>query len=217
MNISQVHRLKELEEENRKLKQIYADLALDNKIMKDVIEKKVIVPEQKKEIVSELVEEYDIIVTRACLLMMIHRSSFYYLAKKDDSEVVDALREASEFGDDFWKIFRRLRNQGRQWNQKKVYRVYKSMCYNKRIRLRKRLPARVKEPLITLVVPNHTWSMDFVSDSLSSGRKYRVLNIIGEAVTQEMSMSMPTERAISILERVNGAVASHRQFVAIMV
>ena len=40
MNVSQIRRLKELEEENRKLKQMYADLALDNRILKDVIGKK---------------------------------------------------------------------------------------------------------------------------------------------------------------------------------
>ncbi len=40
MEVSQITRLKELEEENRRLKQMYADLALDNKILKDVIEKK---------------------------------------------------------------------------------------------------------------------------------------------------------------------------------
>ena len=40
MDVSQVRRLKELEEENRRLKQMYADLALDNQILKDVIEKK---------------------------------------------------------------------------------------------------------------------------------------------------------------------------------
>lgn len=39
MDVSQVRRLKELEEENRRLKQMYADLALDNRILKDVIEK----------------------------------------------------------------------------------------------------------------------------------------------------------------------------------
>ena len=39
MEVSQVRRLKELEEENRKLKQMYAELGLDNKILKDVIEK----------------------------------------------------------------------------------------------------------------------------------------------------------------------------------
>lgn len=40
MDVSQVKRLKEFEEENRKLKQMYADLALDNQILRDVIEKK---------------------------------------------------------------------------------------------------------------------------------------------------------------------------------
>ena len=40
MDVSQVRRLKELEEENRELKQMYADLALDNRILRDVIEKK---------------------------------------------------------------------------------------------------------------------------------------------------------------------------------
>ena len=39
MDVSQVKRLKELEEENRNLKQMYADLALDNRILRDVIEK----------------------------------------------------------------------------------------------------------------------------------------------------------------------------------
>ena len=40
MEVNQISRLKELEDENRRLKQMYADLALDNKILKDVIEKK---------------------------------------------------------------------------------------------------------------------------------------------------------------------------------
>ncbi|MGL5957842.1 MAG: DDE-type integrase/transposase/recombinase [Phocaeicola sp.] len=137
--------------------------------------------------------------------MMIHRSSFYYVEKRDDSEAIDAIREASEFGDGFWKIFQRLRNQGKQWNHKKVYRVYRSMCFNKRVRLKKRLAARVKQPLLSPDTPNNTWSMDFVSDSLNSGRKFRVLNIVDdfnrEAIVQEISMSMPAERVIRILEK----------------
>lgn len=48
--------------------------------------------------------------------------------------------------------------------------------------------------------------MDFVSDTLNSGRTFRVLNILDdfnrEAVAQEISMSMPSERVIRILERV---------------
>jgi putative transposase len=40
MEVSQLRRLKELEEENRKLKQMYADLSLEHKVLKDIVEKK---------------------------------------------------------------------------------------------------------------------------------------------------------------------------------
>lgn len=40
MNGDQLKRLKELEDENRRLKQMYADAALDNKMLKDVLSKK---------------------------------------------------------------------------------------------------------------------------------------------------------------------------------
>lgn len=40
MDSLELKRLKELEEENRKLKQMYADMALDNKMLKDVLSKK---------------------------------------------------------------------------------------------------------------------------------------------------------------------------------
>jgi hypothetical protein len=137
--------------------------------------------------------------------MMIHRSYFYYVEKKDDYEVLQAIKDASEFGDGFWKIFSRIRRSGKLWNHKKVYRVYKSMCYNKRVKLKKRLPARVKHPLVAPERPNDTWSLDFVSDTLENGRKFRVLNILDDfdrsAVAQEVSMSMPSERVIRILEK----------------
>lgn len=129
--------------------------------------------------------------------MDIHRSYFYYTEKKDDSEVEQAIREAAEFGDGFWKIFQRLRHDGKPWNHKKVYRVYKQMHYEKRSKLKKRLSARVESPLVIPSEPNTTWSIDFVSDRLQSGRTFRVLNIIDDcdrvAVGQEISMSMPAE------------------------
>ena len=40
MDVRQLSRLKELEEENRRLKQMYADLSLDHRVLKDIIEKK---------------------------------------------------------------------------------------------------------------------------------------------------------------------------------
>jgi putative transposase len=40
MEVSQLHQLKALEEENRRLKQMYADLSLEHKVLKDIVEKK---------------------------------------------------------------------------------------------------------------------------------------------------------------------------------
>ncbi len=134
----------------------------------------------KKELTNEIVEEYEVSITRACKMMEIHRSYFYYHEKRDDTEVEEAIRKAAEHGDGFWKIFERLRRDGKSWNHKKVYRVYKNMHYEKRSRLKKRLPARVKNPLEQPTEPNTTWSIDFVSDALECGRKFRVLNVIDD-------------------------------------
>ena len=78
-----------------KLKQMYADLALDNQTLRDVIEKKTLEPEVKKESVCEIVGEYEVSITRACGLMEIHRLYFYYKSRRDDSEVEEAIREAA--------------------------------------------------------------------------------------------------------------------------
>ena len=151
-------------------------------------------------------EEYGISISRACKLMEIHRSYFYYTEKKDDTEVEEAIRAAAEFGDGFWKIYSRLRREGKGWNHKKVYRVYKAMHYEKRSRLKKRLPARVKNPLVMPEEPNVTWSIDFISDRIECGRQFRVLNIMDDAckiaVAQEISMSMPAKRVIKVLEKI---------------
>ena len=151
-------------------------------------------------------EEYEVSIARACRLMDIHRSYFYYQEKKDDSEVEEAIRKASEHGEGFWKVFNLLRKEGKKWNHKKVYRVYKDMHFEKRVTLKKRLPARVKNPLEQPTEFNVTWSMDFVSDVLECGRKFRVLNIIDDSdrvcVAQIVSMSFPASRVVKALEEV---------------
>ena len=88
----------------------------------------------------------------------------------------------------------------------KVYRVYKNMHYEKRVRLKKRFPASVKTPLGQPSEPNTTWSLDFVGDILECRRKFRVLNIMDDsdkvAVSQEVSMSFPARRVIKTLGKV---------------
>lgn len=155
---------------------------------------------------TELVREHEhVSITRACRVMQLHKSRYYYVSRKEESdqEVMEGIRQAGEFGDGFWNIYHRLRKD-HCWNHKRVYRVYKMMHYNKRSKLRKRLPARVKEPLEIPCAPCQSWSVDFVSDSLCCGRKFRVANIIDdfnrEAVGMEPAMSITSSRLIRILE-----------------
>lgn len=60
--------------------------------------------------------------------------------------------------------------------------------------------------MVTPSSPNITWSIDFVSDKVECGRQFRVLNILDDfnrsAVGQEISMPMPSERVIQLLEKV---------------
>lgn len=79
------------------------------------------------------------------------------------------------------------------------------MGLNKRKKTRKRLPARVQQPLATPQKPNDTWSMDFMHDTLMNGRKFRVLNIIDdfnrEALRVDPYFSINSKLVIKILDR----------------
>ena len=130
---------------------------------------------------EEIVTENEVSIVRACRVLEVHRSGYYYKRKRDDSEVIDAISKKAEHSKDgFWKIYCRLRNDGYQWNHKRVYRVYKLMNLNYRRKLKRRLPSREKETLLTPNDKNISWSMDFVSDVLTNGRRFRVLNIIDD-------------------------------------
>jgi putative transposase len=132
---------------------------------------------------------------------------YYYSSCKDDTEVIEKLQELAEKkpmeGQD--KFYLRIRREGLKWNHKRVQRIYRLLGMNKKKRTRKRIPARVKQPLFVPTKPNETWSMDFMSDSLMNGRRFRVLNIIDdynrEALKIEPYFSITSTRVISIVER----------------
>jgi putative transposase len=105
----------------------------------------------------------------------------------------------------FWKCFYRLRRKGYGCNHKRLYRVYKLLRLNIRRRIKRRLPQRIKQPLVVPEAINQSWSMDFLSDSLVDGRRFRVLNIIDdynrESLWIEIDTSLPSRRLIRVLER----------------
>lgn len=104
----------------------------------------------------------------------------------------------------FWLMRHRLKNMGFWWNHKRIYRIYTSMKLNLRSKRKKRLPARVKEPLLRPIYPNVTWSMDFMHDTLENGKKVRSLNVMDdfnrEILQLSIDMSLPSAKVIARLE-----------------
>lgn len=140
--------------------------------------------------------------------MGISRSTCQYkLRPKNDEPIENALTDLTDkhAAIGFWQCCYRLWNKGYSWNHKRIYRVYTSMRLNIRRRAKRRLPERVKQPLTIPDEPNQVWSIDFMSDRLSDGRKFRLLNIIDdfnrESLAIEVDTSLPALRLIRVLNR----------------
>lgn len=103
----------------------------------------------------------------------------------------------------FWKSHYRLRNAGEQINHKRLHRIYKQMGLPLRRKHKKRLPARVKQPLAIPPHFTHTWSMDFMSDALEGKRKFRTFNVIDdynrEILFIDTDYSLKSSRIIWVL------------------
>ena len=145
-------------------------------------------------------------ISKACRILNISRSSLGYKSVKQDASLMDQLELLSKLHpvEGFWKYYNRLRNKGTVINHKRLHRVYKQMGLAQRRKIKKRLPARVKEPINIPVAFTHTWSIDFMSDALTNGRKFRSFNVIDdynrEVLFIETDYSLKSSRIIWVLK-----------------
>jgi putative transposase len=102
------------------------------------------------------------------------------------------------------KCFGRLRAKKRLWNHKRVHRVYCELRLNLPRRTRRRVPTRLRQPLVAPKALNQVWALDFMADALYGGRKFRVLNVIDEgnreALAIEVAVSIPSRRVVRVLD-----------------
>ena len=73
-------------------------------------------------------------------------------------------------------------------NHKRTLRLYRALALNLPRRLKKRLPARVKQPLVVPVAANVCWSLDFTSDVLTNGRRFRTLDVLDDYNCQLLAL-----------------------------
>ena len=167
-------------------------------------------PADQRATVDELLlDAGELSVCRACILVGIAPSTFRHKPKpKDDTQAEDHLKgliaKHSSIG--FWSCYYRLHNRGEHINHKRLYRVYTAMKLNQRRRAKRRLPDRDKQPLSVPTEPNQCWSLDFMSDALTDGRKFRVLNVIDdfnrESLAVEVDTSLPALRVKRVLDQI---------------
>jgi putative transposase len=137
---------------------------------------------------------------RACDLLDIHRSVLRYQSRRDDSALRQRLKAlATEYPRYGYSLLHgMLVAEKLVVNAKRTYRIYREEKLQVRTKRRKRL---AKRPRVEIPVPdatNQRWSMDFVSDQLATGRRFRVLNIVDdysrECVLQVVDFSISGER-----------------------
>jgi len=105
----------------------------------------------------------------------------------------------------FWKYRKHLRRSRPEWNPKRIYRVYKAMRLNLRRAAKHRLPKRERVPLYVPKLPDKVWSVDFMSDALACGRRFRTFNVVGdfnrEVLHIEVDTSINSLRLIRVFEQ----------------
>jgi putative transposase len=155
-----------------------------------------------------MTEQHGLPIVRACQVARLSRAAYYkpgidWAAR--DGELIEALQaivvDEQRWG--FWKCYDRMRNQGRCWNHKRVHRVYCRMRLNLPRRTKRRVPKRERQPLLVEPRMNAVWAIDFMRDTLYSGRVFRTLNVIDEAnrgaLGIDVAVSIPAARVSAFL------------------
>lgn len=168
-------------------------------------------PSRLREVAQNVVKTRQVSIRLACAAVGISETCYRYQPKlsSENAEIADWLirltHNQRNWG--FGLCFLFLRNvKGFGWNHKRVYRIYRELELNLRIKPRKRLIRQKPEPLIVPQAINHCWSMDFMHDQLEDGRSYRLFNVIDdfnrEGLGIEVDFSLPAARVVRALDQI---------------
>ncbi|MBX5082673.1 IS3 family transposase [Rhizobium lentis] len=211
MDASMISQMKALEDENRRLKKMYAEMSMQAELLKEALGKKLTRPSQRREMAGKAVALRGVSIALACRTFEVSETCYRYSTKlnEENEQIADLLigltRAKKSWG--FGLCFLYLRNvRGHLWNHKRVYRIYRELELNLRIKPRKRLKRDKPDTLIVPDQPNMVWSMDFMADRLEDGRQFRLLNVLDdfnrEGLGIEVDFSLPSERVIRSLNQI---------------
>ena len=172
--------MRQLEEENLRLKKLVADLSLDKAMLQDVLAKELTLA-RLREWVRDLQARYGASETGLFCTTNQPQLFRYRSVAADDSALRLRIREITEarvhYG--YRRVHVMLRREGWRDNHKRIYRLYREQGLSLRLkRPRRNKSAQRRQPQPQGLYPNHVWGMDFVSDALFDGRRLRLLTVI---------------------------------------
>ncbi len=147
-------------------------------------------------------------IRKACILVGLPRASYdYQPVKRDEGELRKKIRELAHQRRRFGcpRIHLMLRRAGLVINHKRTERIYREEGLSLRKRKRRKTAAAARVLLPAASGPNERWSMDFVTDSIVTGRRFRALTIVDdysrECPSIEVDTSLGGRRVVAVLER----------------
>ncbi|MBM7323482.1 IS3 family transposase [Agrobacterium sp. S2] len=187
MDVSEAKRLKTLEDENTKLKRLLADAMLDNAALKDLFGKEVVTPAARRKAVAHLMDHHQMSERRACKAMGSCRMTIRYeTGRSDDHDLRERMKalahERRRFG--YRRLHVLLRREGDLVNHRRLFRLYREEKLTVRKRGGRKRAIGTRAPMLIPTAANDRWSLDFVSDQLTDGRRFRVLTVVDDCTRE---------------------------------
>ena len=167
-----------------------------------------VTPTGKKAVLTDMVASHHISERRSCQLVGLSRNGYRYTPVVDkDNHLKARIKELAvqypRYG--YLMLHALLQSEALVTNKKRTYRLYREEGLQVRTKKRKKLQ-RDRQPMEVPRQSNQRWSMDFVSDQLSTGRRFRILNIVDdysrELVGQLVAISITGNQVTRLLNQI---------------
>ncbi|MCE8456946.1 IS3 family transposase, partial [Rhodovulum sulfidophilum] len=194
MDLSDAKRLKQLEDENAKLKRLLADAMLDNVVLKDLPGKAMTTPMQRRDAVRRAMKDHPISQRRACVLIGVDPKTVRRERPADNPEIREEMHKIAEkrrrFG--YRRVGIMLERKGMVMNEKKLYRIYREEGLSVRRRRGRKRARGSRTPMPVPLRPNQRWSLDFLSDTFGACRKFRILAVNDDCCRENLALIADT-------------------------
>ena len=152
-------------------------------------------PAAKRQAVAHLVASHKMSERRACRVIGCCRMTMRYEEVRQDDPVLrerlkDLAKARRRFGYRRLHVF--LRREGHQVNHKRLFRIYREEQLHVRRRGGRKRAMGTRAPMVLPLMPNQRWSLDFVSDQLTGGRRFRILTVVDDCTRECLALIADT-------------------------